>query len=220
MEATLERWKLLAPLRHRALALLVAAGVDDHGDGQPLCRRSAVRGAPGARSRELHGGSGGYGLIIALFSVGAVGGALVAGSIKPPRRPGLVLSATAVGAMAALAVLPYLGTVWGAGLAFAVTGSLLSSGNLLAITAFQRWAPPHLLGRIMGLILFASVGTYPVSVIVGGVLVHAVGAVTVFPIAAAGGITAILIGLTSRAWREFSVDTQADSGNATRLTEL
>ena len=154
----------------------------------------------------LHGGSSGYGVIIALFSVGAVGGALVAGSIKTPRRPGLVLSATAVGAMAALGVLPYLGAVWGAGLAFAVTGSLLSFGNLVAITAFQRWAPPHLLGRIMGLILVASVGTFPFSVAVGGVLVHAIGAAGVFPIAAAGGIMAILVGLTSRSWREFSVD--------------
>jgi predicted MFS family arabinose efflux permease len=155
---------------------------------------------------RFHGGAGGYGVVVAAFSVGAVAGAIVAGSVKTPARPAWVLSATVGLGMLALAGLPYLGGVGPAGLAFAVTGALLSFGNLVAITAFQRWAPPHLLGRIMSLILLASVGVFPVSVMLGGLLVHALGASAAFPIAAAGCISAILVGLTSRSWREFSVD--------------
>ena len=155
---------------------------------------------------RFHGGAGGFGFVVAMFSVGAVVGAVAAGSVKAPARPALVLSATVGGGMAVLAVLPYLGALWGAALAFGVTGLAISFGNLVSITAFQRWAPPHLLGRIMGLLLLASVGVFPISVLLGGVIVHGLGPAVAFPIAAASGITVILVGLTSRTWREFSVD--------------
>lgn len=154
---------------------------------------------------RFHDGARGFGVVVAMFSVGAIVGALAAGSVKPPERPALVLSVAVGFGMATLAVLPYLGSLWGAALAFAVTGVALSFGNLLAITAFQRWAPPHLLGRIMGLLLLASIGVFPISVTLGGLLVHGLGPAVAFPIAAAGGVTAILVGLTSRTWREFSV---------------
>ena len=154
---------------------------------------------------RFHGGAGGFGFVVAMFSVGAVVGAVAAGSAKAPARPALVLSATVGAGLAVLAVLPYLGALWGAALAFGVTGLALSFGNLVSITAFQRWAPPHLLGRIMGLLLLASVGVFPISVLLGGLIVHGLGPAVAFPIAAAGGVTVILLGLTSPTWREFSV---------------
>ena len=45
-------------------------------------------------------------------------------------------------------------------------------GNVVTITVFQRWAPPGLLGRLMGLLLVASSGIFPVSVLMGGAIVH------------------------------------------------
>jgi len=43
------------------------------------------------------------------------------------------------------------------------------------ITLFQRWAPPELLGRLMGTLMLASFGIFPVSVALGAVAVHHLG---------------------------------------------
>jgi hypothetical protein len=82
-------------------------------------------------------------------------------------------------------------------------GALISFGNVIMITAFQRWAPPEILGRLMSLLLLASFGIFPISVALGGVIVHDLGPVPFFPIAAAGIAAAITTGPSQKTWREF-----------------
>jgi hypothetical protein len=101
-----------------------------------------------------------------------------------------------------MAVVPYLGSLAPAAAALAAFGALNGFGNVLAITAFQRWAPPELLGRLMGLILLASFGIFPVSALLAGVVVHDFGPTPFFPAAAAILATAVVAGLTQRRWRE------------------
>jgi hypothetical protein len=53
--------------------------------------------------------------------------------------------------------------------------------------------------------MLASVGTFPVSVLVAGLIVHGLGAALFFPLTAATIAAAILIGLSQPAWRNFGV---------------
>jgi MFS family permease len=185
------------------LAVTVAANLGSGGVGEV---------ALPALARDGFGtGAGGYGGLIAAMGAGALLGTVVAAQARQARRPAIVASAAFAAEAAFLAVIPYLGGALPAGFALAAFGALNGFGNVVSITAFQRWAPPSLLGRLMGVLLLASFGIFPVSVLLGGWVVHALGAAAFFPIAAALLLAPILAGLTQRAWREFGRD---DAGRA------
>lgn len=154
----------------------------------------------------LGGGAGGYGAVLAAFGAGSVVGLLVVGSITHPRHPMPTTTAFALVAMLALAAVGFTGAVWAAAVLFAVVGTTLACTNIIGLTAFQKWAPPQILGRMMSLLLLASYGTTPLGILIGGFLVNGLGATATFLIAAGAAILTLLAGLTSRTWREFSVD--------------
>jgi hypothetical protein len=106
---------------------------------------------------------------------------------------------------------PYLGGTIGVGAALVVTGALNGFGNVLMITAFQRWAPPAVLGRLIGVLMLASFGVFPLSVALAALVVHNLGAALFFPLAGAALAVAILAGLTQRAWRDFGLTKPAGS---------
>jgi hypothetical protein len=62
-----------------------------------------------------------------------------------------------------------------------------------------------MMGRLMGLLMLASMAIFPVSVLVAGVLVRRLGPAPFFPLAAAVLVVPILIGLTRSSWRDFGV---------------
>jgi MFS family permease len=84
-----------------------------------------------------------------------------------------------------------------------VFGISLGIDNVLAVTVIQQWAPPGMLGRVMGLLMLASAGSFPLSAAVAGVLTRHLGPSPVFPIAGALFAVAILAGLTQREFRDF-----------------
>ncbi|HEY6311171.1 MAG TPA: hypothetical protein VIY52_10260, partial [Streptosporangiaceae bacterium] len=59
------------------------------------------------------------------------------------------------------------------------------------------------LGRVMGVLMLCAFGTFPLSVVVTGVLVRHVGPSLFFPIAGGLVAAAILGGLTQREFRTF-----------------
>jgi hypothetical protein len=76
-------------------------------------------------------------------------------------------------------------------------------GNTYTVTAFQRWAPRRVLGRLNGLLLLTSFGVAPVSVLLAAWSVRALGPASFFLFAGvtlAGSVTG---GLTQRSWRDF-----------------
>jgi hypothetical protein len=77
----------------------------------------------------------------------------------------------------------------------------------------QRWVPPALLGRVMGVLMFCAFGTFPLSVAVTGVLVHHLGPALFFPVAGGLIAVAILSGLTQRDFRVFGAR-EDNSGQA------
>jgi hypothetical protein len=52
---------------------------------------------------------------------------------------------------------------------------------VLLFTAIQLAIPRHLMGRAMGLLMFSSSGTYPISTAVAGVLSTHFGQAILFP---------------------------------------
>lgn len=79
--------------------------------------------------------------------------------------------------------------------------------TVMMATAFQRWAPPGVMGRLAGLLTLASLGVFPVSVALAALVVHSFGPALFFPLAAATLAAALLAGLSQRTWRNFGAIT-------------
>ncbi len=149
-------------------------------------------------------GAAGYGALLACLAAGGVVGTLGAartGGLRAPTMfavPFFLLFALAIG------LVPYVGE-GGAAAALLVAGACSGLGNVTLLTVLQKWAPPVLLGRLMGAVMLCAFGSFPLSVAVSGVLVKHLGPTVFFPIA--GGLVAITMlgGLTQRDFRVFGV---------------
>ncbi len=78
----------------------------------------------------------------------------------------------------------------------------------------QKWAPPALLGRVMSALMLCAFGSFPLSVVIAGVLVRHIGPALFFPVAGGLVAVAILAGLTQREFREFGARTDGDAAGA------
>lgn len=177
------------------LGVLIAANLGSGG--------VAEIGLPSLARGPLHAGARGYGFLLAALAGGALVGTLAAGYARPPRRPFVTASIAYVAAAPFLAATPFLVNASGAAAALVVYGSLNSFGNILGITAFQKWARPDILGRLMGGLALASFGIFPVSAALAAFLVRDLGPDSLFLFAAAILALAVLAGLSQRTWREF-----------------
>jgi hypothetical protein len=147
-------------------------------------------------------GAGGYGALLACLAAGGLAGTLLAARTGRLRKPTIVAALAFVVQAAVMCLVPYLGEA-GAGAALFVFGACNGLGNVIFFTAGQRWTPPHLLGRIMGLMMMCTLGSYPASVAITGILVHHLGPALFFPIAGAVTGAAFLAGLSQREYRDF-----------------
>jgi MFS family permease len=147
-------------------------------------------------------GAGGYGALIASLGTGALIGTLGAARGGNSARPALVAGGALLLQALAVALIPFLGGLAGAAAATFVMGACNGFGNAVSLTVIQRWAPPHLLGRVMSLVMLAGMGSFPLSVAVSGVLVHHLGPSPFFPVGAATVAIAILGALSQREFRD------------------
>ncbi len=164
---------------------------------------------PALAHGPLDSGARGYGALLAAFGVGALLGTLVSGQVRQVRRPFLLGAYVFLVESVFLAVVPYTHSTALAAAALAVDGLANGFGNVVMITAFQQWAPPRILGRLMGLLMLASFGTFPISVALAALVVHNFGPALFFVSAGALLAVAILVGLSQRAWRDFGVQPPA-----------
>lgn len=156
---------------------------------------------PALAHGPLAAGATGYGAILAAFGAGALLGGIVTGMLgSVPHRGTFALLASMLQALAVV-LIPYGGLV-GAILCMAAMGIFNSVSNVIFITVIQQIIPSHLLGRIMGLLMFANFGAYPLSVAVVGVIVARFGSTIIFPIGGAMLFLAVAFGLTRRQLRE------------------
>lgn len=147
-------------------------------------------------------GTPGYGLLLAALAAGAVAGTTLGAWIRS-RRPAVTAGRLFLAQTAALVLFPIAGLA-GAALAAVAFGLANAAGELIIVTALQRSFPPALLGRIMGLVMLASAGAFPISVALTTAVVHTAGAAAAFPLAGALTAAAILFGLSRTAFRNFA----------------
>lgn len=148
-------------------------------------------------------GATGYGALLACLAVGGLTGTLLAARTGKLRKPTIVAAGAFVVQAVAMCLIPYLGGEPGAAAALFVFGGCNGLGNAIIFTAGQRWTPPHVLGRVMGLIMMCMFGTFPLSVALTGILVHHLGPTPFFPIAAVIFGLAFLGGLSQKEYRDF-----------------
>ena len=112
-----------------------------------------------------------FGLMLAGFGVGALTGALVAGSLRQAPRQGTLLLAIATSlglGMAAIGLAPN---------PLAVVAILAAMGlgvgylNVVVLAWLQAHVEPTMIGRVMGLAMLASFGLGPLSLAIAGILV-------------------------------------------------
>jgi hypothetical protein len=161
---------------------------------------------PALARGSFRAGATGYGTLVASVGAGALIGTAVAAQARRFARPAIVASAGFLGEAVLMAIVPYLGGTIPAVAALTGFGALNTFSNILTITAMQRWAPRALLGRIMGFVMLGSFGIFPVSVLLGGLIVHADGPAIYFPLAAAVLALAICAALTQQTWRQFGAN--------------
>jgi predicted MFS family arabinose efflux permease len=147
-------------------------------------------------------GTGGYGAVLAALAAGAVAGTVLGAAAKTT-RPAVFASAGFLVQAAALAVIPYAGGAAAAAACAVLFGLANSVGELVIVTAVQRAFPPAALGRVMGLIMLASAGAFPLSVAFTTFVVSHLGTAAAFPVAGGLSASAIAWGLSRRHYRDF-----------------
>jgi MFS family permease len=175
---------------------------------QPLLRACMLTGAssgvlfspalffPLLATRVFHMGGSGYGLLLALFGIGALPGALLASRRQPTgkqvRTLGL-LTGVFVAIAATAPVLPVLfAGILGIG---ACSIWMVAAANTLV----QLRAEPELRGRVMGAWTVALPGTIPITALLAG------GAADLFgPRVAYAAVGVVIAGVALLCWRAYS----------------
>jgi MFS family permease len=148
-------------------------------------------------------GATGYGALLACLAAGGLAGTLLAARAGKLRKPTVVAVGGFVVQAVATCLIPYLGGEVGAAVMLLIFGVCNGLGNAILFTAGQRWTPPYVLGRVMGLMMMCMYGSYPLSVALGGLVVHHTGAALFFPIAGVVTGLAFLGGLSQQQYRDF-----------------
>src|SRR5579864_7484312 len=106
---------------------------------------------------------------VAAFGLGAVAGALASSAVPAPRLSWLMVG-TAVLFGASLAIVGLAPTLPLLLLALGVMGVVAGASNPYLISWLQRRTEPSMQGRMMSLVMLASVGLEPLGLALGGVV--------------------------------------------------
>jgi MFS family permease len=148
-------------------------------------------------------GPGGYGAIMACFGAASMAGTLTAARASGLSRPAVVSASVFLIAALAVASVPAANGLPGAAAAMFVFGLVAGFGNVIFVTLIQQWAPPAMLGRVMGVVMLGSLGSFPIATAIAGMLARRLGPSPVFVISGTLLALAILAGLTQRRFRSF-----------------
>jgi MFS family permease len=143
-----------------------------------------------------------YGLALGGFALGALVGGLSAGLLGRLPHRGMFIAALWFTQAVVLALIPYAGGIIGAAALLAALGLANGSSNVFVITAIQQRMPAALLGRVMGAIIFTSLGLYPLSVAATGYLVESYGPSLLFPASGVLVALAVLLAVSRREIRK------------------
>jgi MFS family permease len=153
---------------------------------------------PVLAKQTLHSGPETFGILSAVFGVGALIGALVSAHVSRA-----TMGTTALGsagfALCQLLIAPVRTTAVVAALLF-IAGIFFTTWSSNSNSLIQLSAPDHLRGRLIGLYFFAFAGTGAAGGIISGWLTAIGGTELAFAIAGIAGVsTSLLVWLRSRA---------------------
>lgn len=115
-------------------------------------------------------GAAGLGVLLGAWGVGATAGAVAAGLITPPRRMGWLVVLLCLWLGTGLGVFGLLPSLPPAAITMALTGVGTGVVNTYGVSWLQRRTLPAMQGRVMSLVMLASMGLSPVSFAVSGVI--------------------------------------------------
>ncbi len=133
-----------------------------------------IIGTPVMARYRLHGGPLAYGIIISAWGIGALIGFILAGVLpkpKPEQRVRVLL--TACGCMGICMILiAFAHSTLVFTLISLVMSIFIGYVTISFLTLIQQNTPPKMMGRIMSIIMFCTVGTLPVSELIAGFLLR------------------------------------------------
>lgn len=145
------------------LTLIVVAVIDFAANG------ALGVGLPTLAHGRFGAGAAGLGVLFGAWGVGATAGALGAGFVKPPRRIGYLIAG--LGAWIGIGIIGVglVPTLLPAALIMGVSGIATGVINTYGISWLQRRTDPSMQGRVMSLVMLASVGLTPIGYALSGV---------------------------------------------------
>ncbi len=166
--------------------------------------------------QDLHATAGEIGLLLAITTVGAVLGGLVAG--RAGRRWGTaVVLAVTYGMYGALLIpVAFAGSVWPVAVIFFVQGLPLIICNATISSVQQRAVPGRLLGRFAAVRRVVDGAVVPIGLAAGGFLAGWLGMRPVWAIAGIGFLT--VLALNSAALRALAANQSATASSTTTTT--
>jgi hypothetical protein len=129
-------------------------------------------GLPTLAHGRFGAGATGFGILLGAWGVGATAGALGAGFVPPPKRFGwlIVLLCVWLGlGMVGVGLMPSLVP---AALLMAVSGVGTGVVNTYGVSWLQRRTDPAMQGRVMSLLMLASMGLTPVAYAASGAIAN------------------------------------------------
>jgi len=149
------------------VALIVIAVIDFAANG------AIGVGLPTIAHSRYGTGAAGLGVLLGAWGVGATLGALGAGFVPPPKRFGLLIIALCFWLGTGILIVGLAPSLVFAATTMALTGIGTGVVNTYGVSWLQRRTAPEMQGRVMSLVMLASMGLTPIGFAVSGVLAQA-----------------------------------------------
>jgi hypothetical protein len=129
-------------------------------------------GIPTLAHGRFAAGATGFGILFGAWGVGATAGALSAGFVPPPKRFGLLIVFLCVWLGVGVTTVGLVPTLLPAALLMGFSGISTGVVNTYAISWLQRRTDAAMQGRVMSLVMLASMGLTPLAYAVSGVIAN------------------------------------------------
>jgi len=128
---------------------------------------------PVLSATRFAGGAAAFGIIMSAYGGGALLGMVLVGALpKLPARYTISTILVVISSMGiAMALLGLVTSTLLAALLALAMGTAIGYGNITMITWVQKRTPPQMLGRMMSLAMFVTIGLTPVSTPIAGALI-------------------------------------------------
>ncbi len=129
-------------------------------------------GLPTLAHGRFAAGAGGLGILLGALGIGATVGALGAGFVPPPKRFGWLIVSLSVWLGTGICAVGLLPSLVPAALVMGFSGIATGVVNTYGVSWLQRRTDPAMQGRVMSLVMLASMGLTPVAYAAAGAIAY------------------------------------------------